>query len=287
MPDHSRRRSRDPATDDERPRRTRRPSDAVAASQERRKRRGHRATDSTGELLAKAAPLAGSSSTPTKSGDSSRDSGAPLSLGALAELDRVNKKREKKKGWNTYDEAYVAETQAREEALEEERRKKERRREKRRLQDEELEAEAERERLQERRRRREEKRARRESERVTEDEAHKRRTDVKRHKRRIPGDAMFSDTDNPRTPDRKRKQKYQKLDDRGTPDSRQEPKSKRKTRLISGPYLEDGRAEKVYKHEKNIHDSDVYEDHAARKAKMKKYMCKLYPLYPHASGQLT
>lgn len=276
MPERSRRRSRDPETDDERPRRTRRPSNGISTSQERRRRRGHRATDSTGELLPKSA----STSTPTRSGDSSRDSGAPLSLAALAELDRINKKKEKKKGWNTYDEAYVAETRAREEALEEERKKEERRRrraEKRRQQEEEAEVEAEKERLEEKRRRRDEKRARRESERVTEDEAYKKRMEVRMHKRRAKDEAIVSDAEVPATP--KRKQKYQKLDDLGTPDSRQERSSK-KSRLISGPYLEDGRTEKVYRHEKNSVDSmEIYQDHAARKAKMKKYICESFQHY--------
>jgi len=278
MPDQSRRRSRDPSTDREPARRPRRPTDAVATEQERRKRRGHRATDSTGELLPKAG-AAGSSSAPTRSGESARSSGAPLSLGALAELDKINKKQEKKKGWNTYDEAYVAEVRGREERLEEDRRKEERRQrreEKRRLQEEEAEAEAERERLEEKRRRRDEKRLRRESERLTEEEAQRTRADVDRKKKKAKYDAMLSDADMPKTPDRKRKEKYQKLDDRGTPDGRSpEKKFKKKTRLISGPFLEDGRAEKVYKHEKNSHESvDQYEDQAARKLKMKKYTCK-------------
>ena len=170
--DSSRDRSRDPER--ERRRRERRHSRAADENDtERRRRKGHRATDSQGDLLPRPArnprqsdsewespsPRKKRHSTPgdstpggSRSKDaSSRSSGAPLSLDALAKLDKVNAK---KAGWGgyDYDEDYLKEVRRKEKDLERQRVKEareDRRKEKR-------SEEAEREKTKEDERRREE-----------------------------------------------------------------------------------------------------------------------------------
>ncbi|KAF1997293.1 glycoside hydrolase family 5 protein [Amniculicola lignicola CBS 123094] len=125
------------------------PVDETAA--ERRHRRGHRATDSSGALLPRAARpgqntdteldspsprkrrASQSQSTPRKSRTESASrsrSSAPLSLDAIAKLDKANAKRAS--GWGgvrdyDYDEEYLQEVRKKEERLEKERRREERR----------------------------------------------------------------------------------------------------------------------------------------------------------------
>ncbi|KAF2136460.1 glycoside hydrolase family 5 protein [Aplosporella prunicola CBS 121167] len=103
-----------------------------------RKRRGHRATDSTGELLPRPersydSPYHEGNRSPTKSrhprhharGESAPDtggSGGPLLMDSLAQLDRQNAKG----GWRRYDDEYVREVREKEKELERARRKEER-----------------------------------------------------------------------------------------------------------------------------------------------------------------
>ncbi|KAF2438066.1 glycoside hydrolase family 5 protein [Karstenula rhodostoma CBS 690.94] len=122
----------------ERRRRERRSSSSHEHDAERRRRRGHRATDSQGDLLPR--PHRSSrhqsdsewdSPSPRKRrGDStpstqrSRQS-APLSLDAIAKLDKANAKQGGWKGYD-YDEQYLKEVRAKEKALEKDRVKEER-----------------------------------------------------------------------------------------------------------------------------------------------------------------
>lgn len=123
---------------------------------ERRYRRGHRATDSNGELLPRASrPARNDDSereTPTSTprmkrystpggtsgeGSRSRDRGsAPLSLEAIALLDKANKKKAGWKGYD-YDEEYLREVRKKEERLEKERIRAERRERRGRSEDDE------------------------------------------------------------------------------------------------------------------------------------------------------
>ncbi|KAF2670261.1 glycoside hydrolase [Microthyrium microscopicum] len=280
MPNNERRRSRDPSADPEgeRARRPRRPSDL-------QRRKGHRATDSQGELLPKAryrseSRSGGTSSTPRRSRRDDSSSGEPLSLDKLARLDAVNAKQEKKRGWQSYDEAYLAEVREREAQMEEDRRKEERRLRKaearERTRREEQEDEEERLRAEAKERRREERRKRRDSERVVEEEKGRQARIDELKKSRRPKEVVDA---SPKTPGRvhedwRRKQsKYQKLEDRGTPEPEErleKTKKHKKSRIISGPYVEDGRAEKVYKYEKSQSRKNNH-DVAARRAKIKKW----------------
>jgi glucan 1,3-beta-glucosidase len=258
MPDDRRRErrySRDPETDDD-GRRPRRPSDAA-----QRRRRGHRATDSTGELLPKGGQYDSSAnSTPRKSRHSTPASGSsqPLNPGGLARLDALNQKKDRKRGWDTYDEAYLQEVRARETELETERKRKER--EKRdRIRRER--AEDERRRGGEENSRRPHGHDRRHHERG---EGRRPRDDVTpqespRRKKRQNTDASHTEAEEFRTHIRlqsdrtKRNPKkdhrsYEKIVDQRHLESKEDASHRKKRRLISGPYLEDGRAEKVYNH---------------------------------------
>jgi glucan 1,3-beta-glucosidase len=254
MPDERRRErrySRDPETDDDR-RRPRRPSDVA-----QRRRRGHRATDSTGELLPKGGQYDSSAnSTPRKSRHSTPASGSsqPLNPGGLARLDAVNQKKDRKKGWDTYDEAYLQEVRARETELENERKQRERERRDR----------LRRERAGEERRRGEEDEGRRREHDRRRPERNDRRPDAapkespRRTKKRQNTDADHTDAEEFRTHVRlqsdhraKRSPKkdhrsYEKIVDQRNLDPKEDASHRKKRRLISGPYLEDGRAEKVY-----------------------------------------
>jgi hypothetical protein len=223
--------------------------------------------------------------------------GMRLSVDGLARLDKAIKKRDRRLGLETDDEAYLAEVREREARMERERR--------RRVREERDEVERDREREREKERERASRREsrRRRSERVTDDDDDddeavvRREQQVRRQRRRerTRTNEVVDHNGMPETPpamlheEWKRKQKYQKLDER-TPEDRHERKGhrSRKSRVISGPYLEDGRAEKVYKHEKGHrgggrgHEDEEEEegsdedDEAARKAKRKKFICKLH-----------
>jgi glucan 1,3-beta-glucosidase len=262
MPDDRRRErrySRDPETDDDR-RRRRRPSDAA-----QRRRRGHRATDSTGELLPKGGQYDSSAnSTPRKSRHSTPASGSsqPLNPGGLARLDALNQKQDRKRGWDTHDEAYLQEVRARETGLENERKQKERQKRERvrreRAEDEQPREgeEDDRRRHKHDRRRSERHENRRPRDDVTPQDSPR---DPRPTKKRQNTDADHTDAEEFRTHIRlqsdrtKRSPKkdhrsYEKIVDQRHLESKAEASHRKKRRLISGPYLEDGRAEKVYNH---------------------------------------
>lgn len=130
-----------PAEDSDRERRRRRASRDPESDRERRRdadtyrrRRGHRATDSQGDLLPKGDRTPrdhGSSSTPrTRRGSRATSSSRPLSTGGLAALNNVNAKQ----GYDErgYDVDYLEEVRAKEMRLEKERRKEERKAERER-----------------------------------------------------------------------------------------------------------------------------------------------------------
>jgi glucan 1,3-beta-glucosidase len=145
MPREESDRERDVDPDRERRRRERRQSRGEDYDRERRRRKGHRATDSQGDLLPRPSPArrqrhsesewdtspsprktrrhsnAHDDSTP--SGSRSRGS-APLSLDAIAKLDKHN---QKKAGWGgyDYDEDYLKEVRRKEEKLERQRQRDE------------------------------------------------------------------------------------------------------------------------------------------------------------------
>lgn len=124
--------------------------------QEGRRRKGHRATDSSGDLIpkparrsrhisdteqdspgARKARPSRRNSTTDGSGSRSRNSGAPLSLDALAKLDKTNAK--KAGGWGAYDydEEYLREVRKKEKNLEKDRVKEERVKKKEEIREEE------------------------------------------------------------------------------------------------------------------------------------------------------
>jgi len=109
------------SADPERPRRrelhTEKPEHTTYDRQGRR-RTGHRATDSSGNLLPKPSPAAGRRERP-QSGSRTRKS-APLSLDALAQLDKTNAKKAGWRGYD-YDEEYLKEVRRKEKELEKKR----------------------------------------------------------------------------------------------------------------------------------------------------------------------
>jgi glucan 1,3-beta-glucosidase len=297
MPSNERRRdrrnSRDPESDNDFQRKKRRPSDS------QRRRHGHRATDSTGELLPKQRDRSighydsSANSTPRKSRNTESGSGSQrnlLSTGGLAQLDALNAKKDRKKGWETYDEAYLQEVRAKESRLEKERKKVERD-ERRRDRDDDgarkTEGEEERDlrREAERRRRRDE----RERTRRTERERDKFESDTpqeklyKKERRKskkqqeeviVTEDSGYEAARNHVRlhEDWKRKQqKYEKIVEPKRKEEKRERLSKtKKQRVISGPYVEDGRAEKAYRRKKESKWTGINFDFS----KYKKWMCK-------------
>lgn len=242
-------------------RRSRRPSES------HRRRKGHRATDSTGELLPKqhqGAYDSSANSTPRRSRNSESASG-PLSLDSLARLDAVNGKSDRKRGLNTYDEAYLQQVREQELKLEKDRKRAERRRlrqedDARRTEAEEeealsVEAARRREEDREKRRRERRKRSERDHDRAeqTAPEAYTSANELRRSKTKQPEMSHVSEGEGIRNnawlhEDWKRKrQKYEKIDEREVRDEKRKGHSKnKKSRVISGPYMEDGRSEKVY-----------------------------------------
>ncbi|KIW04369.1 uncharacterized protein PV09_04653 [Verruconis gallopava] len=303
-----------PHEDSDRERRRRRPSRDPESDRERRRepdqyrrRRGHRATDSQGELLPRSRDRSsqdyGSSSTPRHRRESrgGSSSGQQLSTGSLAQLNSANAKR----GYNPrgYDADYLEEVRAKERKLEKERRREEReaererrraarhaeREERNRLEalqrDRDDEAERDRIKAEERERRREEKRQLRRAEKErqrqlelaqeeAEAEARERQRVAHRERqrqlrreeereRRHQESNLGNEDENDhasspavRTP---RKTKwwlgggYDELQNEDSPRARyfeQAHSPKKKSRVISGPYLEDQRSEEVYEYRK-------------------------------------
>jgi glucan 1,3-beta-glucosidase len=303
MPSHDHRRerrnSRDPDSDaDPAVRRPRRPSETY------RRRRGHRATDSTGELLPKRRDRStgqydsSANSTPRRSRQTESTSGSggnPLNTSSLAHLDALNTKKDRKKGLNNYDEAYLQEVRDRELRLEKERRRAEREQRRREREEEEEVRRTEREEEEAREARREERRQRKReeqarAEKLERKERHERAAahedEVFRKERRKSRQkeehvvVEVSDGEAFRNPARIRedwKRKHQKYEriagDSPKQEKRQKHSKNKKSRVISGPYVEDGRAEKVYRHEKATKSNpfEFFKKH-------KKWFCKYFPL---------
>ncbi|KAF2009677.1 glycoside hydrolase family 5 protein [Aaosphaeria arxii CBS 175.79] len=281
----------------------RRPRDG-SRDEHGRRRKGHRATDSQGDaLLPRASPAAarGASrrrqsesewereegSTPRRSrrssatpGGSSRDSGKPLSLDALAKLDKHNAKKAGWRGYD-YDEDYLREVRNKEAKLEKQRVKEER--EEKRREKEEQRAREEKEakrkayesslaaeeaaRLKKERMRREERERRRAH---TDDEGRGggRRgsfTDVERDERRRRYEEKYTPSERAERRERRREEKRHRTEQKNR-------------RVISGPLAEEGGIddddEYRYMMEKRggagKAPSELSEEEAARKKKRKK-----------------
>jgi glucan 1,3-beta-glucosidase len=204
-----------------------------------RRRKGHRATDSQGDLLPR--PRRQSESSPRKSrrnsttdGSGSRSRGsAQLSLDALAKLDKVNAKKAGGWGQYDYDDDYLKEVRRKEKDLEKERVKHERAQKKK----EHLEEEARRATesdaaMQEEkaRRRREERRRQRESQQPLVEMSEKRRsahTDDEREERRRRQEAKYTASEIDVKREKRRQEKQHRTE-------------QKKRRVISGPLAEEG-----------------------------------------------
>ncbi|KAF2802275.1 glycoside hydrolase [Mytilinidion resinicola] len=255
------------------------PRDAPSRDRDRqRRRRGHKATDSTGALLRNtAAPGADTSASespsPRKQRASTRASSSnPLSVEGLAALDKHNHKKGYK-GYE-YDENYIKEVREKEARLE-----RERMREEREVKRKEREAERERRRVFE------------VDGRIRGDKRREKRRDLTDDER---GDKRRSHTDDERGDRRRhlteeeREERRRRYEERYTPSERAERKAKRKEkdgqrtdqkkrRVISGPLLEEGGNDEEYEEYKVAEkrggggSSDVYtEEEWARKKKRKK-----------------
>ncbi|KAH4162701.1 hypothetical protein HBI62_140390 [Parastagonospora nodorum] len=244
-----RRRRRESHGDQDPERRRRRESrgENTPYEQDGRRRKGHRATDSSGDLLprprrqsdsAKQSPSPRKSrrnSTTDGSGSRSRQS-AQLSLDALAKLDKVNAKKAGGWGQYDYDDEYLREVRKKEKDLEKERVKRERAEKKK----ENMEVEARRATevdaaMQEEKakRRREERRKQRESQQPLVppvDEREKRRsahTDDEREERRRRQEAKYTASEIDQKRERRRQEKQHRTE-------------QKKRRVISGPLAEEG-----------------------------------------------
>jgi hypothetical protein len=131
----------------------------------------------------------------------------------------VNEKRDRKSGWNTYDEAYLQEVRTKETNMEENRKTTESKR--RRQEDEELEVT----------RRQRDERERRGS---------------KSNARKPPDIVEIVHTADIRT---RKQQRYERLDDEKRKQDIKGPNKKR--RVVSGPFVEDARAEEVYRRKRS------------------------------------
>ena len=313
-------------------RRRRRPSRDPESDRERRRddtyrrRRGHRATDSQGDLLPRGGDRSskdyGSNATPrsrreSRATSSSRSRGQQLSTSGLAQLDSVNKKQ----GYDRegYDADYLEEVREKEKRMEKERRREERearraeraerhaeregraerhadREERRRMSEMEMSGaemtDRERRKEQERERRREEKRQQRRAEKVQAKEAEKQRQlelaqeqaeaearerqrdaqrekqrqlrkeqEMERQRRRELQHRRYDDDDSyassPLPSPQKTKWRsgaaYGEVRNEDSPRAKYFEKAhspKRKSRVISGPYLEDQHDE-VYEYRKD------------------------------------
>jgi glucan 1,3-beta-glucosidase len=230
-----RRNSRDPTSDNDLPR------------ESYRRRKGHRPTDSTGELLPKVNPNDDSTnSTPRKS--RRRDSSSnPLSSGNLTSLDKAVHKQNRKRGHGTYDEAYLQDVRDKEAKMEKDKRRASRdgrkRRESRAATDDERQARQDLKREAEREQRRQERRSRRtarEAEPVDEVIVTEHRKSTRRRYSEDPQPNRSRNTAKPHE-DWHRRPKYERIE---TPTSK-------KKRVMSGPFVEDARAEKVYSSKPN------------------------------------
>jgi hypothetical protein len=154
-------------------------------------------------------------------------------MGNLAQLNALNSKKDRKSGWNTYDEAYLQEVRAKEKALEDKRQnvetvrgvKEEKKR--RRQEDEAYQSAREQANLRARELR----------------EQSRKEGRTERPQAEMVEIAAVADVPT------RRQQRYERLvGDHGKTDSDKSPNKKR--RVVSGPYVEDGRAEEVYRRKK-------------------------------------
>ena len=250
-----RRRRRESHGDVDPERRKRRESQGERAAQdaEGRRRKGHRATDSQGDALPRPqrrsrqqSDTEYESSAPRKARGSRRNSktdgsgsgsrgSAPLSLDALAKLDKTNAK--KSSGWGTYDydEDYLKEVRRKEKKLEQERLKEERA-EKRKEQKEEearrraAESDAAIHEEKARKRREERRRAAELKASQTEDELERKRgsrTDDEREERRRRRESKYTASEAEERRDRRRQEKQHRTE-------------QKKRRVVSGPLAEEG-----------------------------------------------
>ncbi|KAI1512601.1 glucan 1,3-beta-glucosidase precursor [Pyrenophora tritici-repentis] len=247
-----RRRRRESHGDDAERRKRRESREAAVREQEQRRRKGHRATDSQGDLLPKPqrrsrqqseseqespAPrkARGSRRNSTTDGSGSRSRGsAPLSLDALAKLDKTNAK--KAGGWGAYDydDEYLKEVRRKEKNLEKERIKEERAAKRR----DELEnakrraaeSDAAMHEDKARRRREERRRAAEVRKSQTDDEAERKRsthTEDEREDRRRRQSARPAPTEAEERRERRRQEKQHRTE-------------QKKRRVVSGPLAEEG-----------------------------------------------
>ncbi|EUC43398.1 glycoside hydrolase family 5 protein [Bipolaris oryzae ATCC 44560] len=250
-----RRRRRESHGDVDPKRRKRRESQGERAVQdvEGRRRKGHRATDSQGDVLPRPqrrsrqqSDTEYESSAPRKARGSRRNSktdgsgsgsrgSAPLSLDALAKLDKTNAK--KSSGWGTYDydEDYLKEVRRKEKKLEQERLKEEREAKRKEQKEEEarrravesdaaIHAEKARKRREERRKAAELKASQ------TEDELERKRgsrTDDEREERRRRRESKYTASEAEERRDRRRQEKQHRTE-------------QKKRRVVSGPLAEEG-----------------------------------------------
>lgn len=259
-----RRRRRESHGDQDPERRRRRESrgEHTPYEADNRRRKGHRATDSQGDLLPRPprhsrhqsdseqqspgprkTRQSRRNSTTDGSGSRSRNA-APLSLDALAKLDKVNAK--KAGGWGAYDydEEYLKEVRKKEKNLEKDRVRQERaEKKKQKLEEEKLRRAAESDAaIQEEkaRKRKEERRKVRESQRpLTDEDREKRRsahTDDEREERRRKHEAKYTPSEREERKERKRQEKQHRTE-------------QKKRRVISGPLAEEG----------GIDDDDSYQ----------------------------
>ncbi|CAG5158831.1 uncharacterized protein ALTATR162_LOCUS5276 [Alternaria atra] len=240
--------------DPERRRRRESRGEHTVYDHEGRRRKGHRATDSSGDLLPKPrrpsrhqseseqespAPRKARGSRRNSTTDGSRRgsrSSAPLSLDALAKLDKTNAK--KAGGWGAYDydDEYLKEVRRKEKNLEKMRVKEERAEKKKEQKEEEgrrRAAESDAAMLEEKaRRRREERRkaaALKQSQ--TDDELERKRstyTEDEREERRRRHESKYTPSEAEERRERRRQEKLQRTE-------------QKKRRVISGPLAEEGR----------------------------------------------
>jgi len=247
-----RRRRRESHGDDAERRKRRESREAAVREQEQRRRKGHRATDSQGDLLPKPqrrsrqqsdteqespAPrkARGSRRNSTTDGSGSRSRGsAPLSPDALAKLDKTNAK--KAGGWGAYDydDEYLKEVRRKEKNLEKERVKEERAAKKKDEQENAkrraVESDAAMQEDKARRRREERRRAAELRQSQTDDEAERKRsahTEDEREDRRRRQSSRHAPTEAEERRERRRQEKQHRTE-------------QKKRRVVSGPLAEEG-----------------------------------------------
>ncbi|KAF2267330.1 glycoside hydrolase [Lojkania enalia] len=270
------------SSDDEHRPRDRRRRRTSHHEQERRHRRGHRATDSQGTLLPRPSQRPNdsdrdtpsprkkrhSTSTPNESSQGSRSRGsAPLSLDALAKLDKQNAR---KTGWGgyDYDEDYLKEVRRKEKGLERERVRAEKQ-ERRRATKEKSKEEAARRRAYESESVMEEAKLKREKKRQERTEREKRRavTDDEREERRRRYETKYTPSERAERRERRKEEKRHRTEEK-------------RRRVVSGPLAEEGGVDDGYEYQYMMEKrggagsepSEYTEEELARKKKWKRIL---------------